>query len=269
MDEAPELRSQEPVVFFVHVMKTGGTTVIQSLLKKYPRGSYYPEDGVDGMMIEAKGLTRSFSRLTPERRAALRWISPHLPLSVATRFRSEEERPVAIAMVLRDGVERAVSHLRNLSRRFNHDYTYQELIDLPVLRDFFFSNHQTRVLSVGEAGWQDWDRSIEALTILQLGIDKFESSFEVKPVVEADLERAIAGLHEVDVLGIQSEFDDWWQRSRKKFNWPKESSAPANVTSKLETGKAPPIPDSVIEELRERNQLDMRLYAAARNLLKS
>ena len=260
--------SEDPVVFFVHVMKTGGTTVIQSLLHQYPKGSRYPEEGEDEMFIAAKGLTENLFGLSEERRLSLRWISPHMPLSAAIKFREAADRPVYITLVLRDGFDRALSHLRNVSRRFNHTYTYRQLLDIPVLRDFFFSNHQTRALSMGESGWQEWDQSIKALTMMQLGVEKARLSADISPVGTADLELAISSLHQIDVLGLQSEFDNWWQRCRSQFRWPAVPAPPVNVTSKLETATAPPIPDSVLEEIRELNALDSQLYAAASELLK-
>jgi hypothetical protein len=260
--------SEDPVVFFVHIMKTGGTPVVQIRVPQYPKGSRYPEEGEDEMFIAAKGLTENLFGLSEERRLSLRWISPHMPLSAAIKFREAADRPVYITLVLRDGFDRALSHLRNVSRRFNHTYTYRQLLDNPVLRDFFFSNHQTRALSMGESCWQEWDQSIKALTLMTLGLEQAQLAPDIAPVGPEDLEQAIDSLRHVDVLGRQSEFDNWWQRCSSQFGWPAVPAPPVNVTSKLETGTAPPIPDSVLEEIRELNALDSRLYAAADELLK-
>ena len=267
--KAPTTTIEEPVVFFVHLMKTGGTTVNLNLLGKYPGGCRYPEEGVDAMTMEAKSLTRNLFALSEERRASLRWISPHLPLSAATRFREEMERPVSITMLLRDGLDRSVSYLRNLSLRFNHAYTYRELLDIPLLRKFFLSNHQTRALSITEANWQEWDNSMRGLFLLSLGVDKAQPISEISPVGEVDLNIAIAALSQVDVLGLQNEFDDWWQRCRQAYQWPGTPKYSANVTPAGDFGKVPPVPDSIIEELRELNALDSRLYAGASEILRS
>ena len=268
MTDQSKALSQEPLVFFIHVMKTGGTTVIQSLLQMYPKGSRYPEEGYDEVFIAAKGLTEHLFSLSEERRALLRWASPHMPLSTALKFRETLDRPVYITLVLRDGVDRALSHLRNVSRRFKHVYTNRQLMDTPVLREFFFSNHQTRALSMGESDWQEWDQCITALAMMTQGLEKARLPFDVSPVDSTDLQLAIDSLRQIDVLGLQSEFDNWWQRCRSQFGWPSAPSPPVNVTSKLETGTAPPIPDSILEEIRELNALDSQLYAAAQELLK-
>ncbi|MFT4518559.1 MAG: hypothetical protein ACI9JM_000940 [Halioglobus sp.] len=264
MTETPN----EPVVFFVHVMKTGGTTVLQSLLGTYPDGTRFPEAGVD-VLIEAKGSPQHLFNLEAQRQAALRWICPHVPYSAAARFREEQSREVPVTLVLRDGLERAVSHLKQVARRFDHAYSYQQLLDLPLLGEFFFTNHQTRALGLGESGWEEWDRCFRELITLQLHLDAPESSFEVSTVDQEHLDRALAVLPEVDVLGLQDEFDDWWLRCSKAFGWPTAPAASVNVGARLEASDAPPIPDSVIDQLRERNTLDIQLYAAARERLKA
>jgi hypothetical protein len=145
MSELPHNSPEDDVVFFVHIMKTGGTSVKRGLSDTYPVGSRFPEPRLDNA-IELKGSTEQFFGISAERRAATRWVSGHLPLSAALTFQQQESRAVAIIMLLRDGVERAVSHLRQVARRFDYKYSYRELLDLPVLGDYFFSNHQTRAL---------------------------------------------------------------------------------------------------------------------------
>lgn len=267
MSETPGPGSGEPIVFFVHVMKTGGSTVLQSLLNTYPQGSRFPETGVDAM-FEAKGSPAQLFNMPAARRQALRWVSPHAPLSAARRFAQEEQRPVAVTLILRDGLSRAVSHIRQVSRRFDHAYSYRELLDLPLLGEFFFSNHQTRALGIEESGWQEWEQCFQALAFLPQYLEGSAASFAVSPLAEAHLERAVAGLDQVDVLGLQDDFDDWWRRCRESFGWPGAPTASANVGNEQESRPAPPIPDDILDELRRRNALDTRLYDAARARLK-
>ena len=253
----------ERVVFFVHVMKTGGSTALRQLLRTYPEDTRYPLPGVFGA-IEEKGLVGSLAKVDPERRERLRWIAPHVPLSVALDYREHAGRPVAVTLVLRDGFSRALSHLRQVSRRFEHQYSYRELLDLPFLGDFFLSNHQTRVLGSGAETWPLWDDCVRSLAELPRGFDEPGSTPAVSPVDDAVLEQAIANLGAVDVLGLQDEFGAWWQACREAFDWPEAPTHSVNVGSAQETAPPPPIPDAILDELRERNALDTRLYAAAR-----
>lgn len=253
----------ERVVLFVHVMKTGGTTALRHLRNHYPEHTRYPLPGVLEK-LEEKGFVSSLAGLDPQRRERLRWIAPHVPLSAALDYRASAPRPVAITLVLRDGFSRALSHLRQVSRRFEHQYSYRELLDLPFLGEFFLSNHQTRVLGSGPETWPLWDDCVQALTDLPAGFAEPAATPRVTPVDAATLEQAIARLPEVDVLGLQDAFGDWWQACRDAFGWPAQPGRSVNVGAEQETVPPPPIPDAILDELRERNALDSRLYAAAR-----
>ncbi len=88
------------IVFFVHVMKTGGTTVLQSLRRTYPAEARYPEGGIDSL-ISSKGSPQALFDLDAQRREGLRFIAPHVPLSAALQFQREAQRNVNITLVLR------------------------------------------------------------------------------------------------------------------------------------------------------------------------
>jgi len=267
MSELPGNTSEDEVVFFVHVMKTGGTSVKRGLPDGYASGSRFPEPRSDNA-IKFKGSTEHFFGMSAERRAATRWVSGHLPLSAALKFREEETRPVSIISLLRDGSERAVSHLRQVARRFDYKYSYRELLNLPLLGDYFFSNHQTRALGIGEPGWEEWDRCFHAMITLESLLEAAERSLSITSVSEVDLQRAVSALSQINVLGLQHDFDNWWQRCSDRYDWPSTPPPPANVGADRESTNAPPIPENILGELRERNELDCRLYAAAQNSLR-
>ncbi len=253
------------IVFFVHVMKTGGTTALQSLRRTYPAEARYPEGGIDSL-IAAKGAPQALFDLEAQRREGLRFIAPHVPLSAALQFQREAQRNVNITLVLRDGLDRAVSHLRQVARRFDYAYSYRELLDLPLLGNFFFSNHQTRALTAGVNDWPLWEACFSALGMLESYLDGELDSFAVAPVPESGLPVAIASLGALDVLGLQEDFDNWWQRCHRRYGWSQTPIADVNVGAAQEPAEAPSIPASILDELRERNRLDTQLYAAARKL---
>jgi hypothetical protein len=228
MLQTPNTSQKNKMVFFVHVMKTGGTSVRNSLFNFYPEDVRYPSPARDDPFT-AKASTRSLLNLSTERRNTLQFVSTQMPLSVALQFREETDPPTAITMVLRDGLERAISHLNQLSRRFNHAYSYRQLLDLPLLRDIFLSNHQTRMLSMGTSGWDEWDSSCMALIMLDQHLEKPDNPMQVSRVTEADLQTALEALPKVDVLGLQSESGAWWQQCQARFGWPQETRTRANT----------------------------------------
>lgn len=254
------------VVFFVHIMKTGGSTALNTLMKFYSKPCRYPRPGMFGA-IEEKGLTASLLAVEPERALALRWIAPHVPLSLAIDHRASSEHPVAITLVLRDGLSRALSHLRQVSRRFDHRYSYRELLDLPLIGEFFLANHQTRVLGMGREGWPFWDSCIRGLAEMPRAFEEPGSAPAVPPVDDALFETALARLDEVDILGLQDDFSGWWRACQAQFDWPDEPTERVNVGDSQEKEPPPPIPGDIMDELRRRNLLDQRLYEAARDKL--
>jgi hypothetical protein len=248
-------------------MKTGGSTVSRRLRQVYPVESRFPVSRAPGMM-NAKGSPSYLIDLPAQQRDALRWLCPHMPFSVATHFQTLVPQQVSTTVLLRDGLDRAISHLSQVSRRLKHAYTYRQLLDAPVLGEFFFSNHQTRAMAAGPSAWDEWERCFTALWRLEDHLADPDSSFPVSSVGPADFEVARETLSQVDVLGFQDEFSDWWQRCRQRYGWPGEPAA-ENVGAEKETGPAPPITDAIIGELRERNELDSQLYNAAKDLVKS
>ena len=248
-------------------MKTGGSTASRRLRQIYPVETRFPVSRAPGMM-NAKGSPSYLFDLPAEQREALRWLCPHMPFSVARHFQSLVQQPVSTTVLFRDGLDRAISHLLQVSRRLNHAYTYRQLLDVPVLGEFFFSNHQTRAMAIGQSSWGEWERCFAALWMLEDHLADPEPPFAISSLEPSDFEIARESLAQVDVLGLQDEFSDWWQRCRLRYGWPGEPPA-ENVGAAKETGRAPPITDDIMGELRERNELDSRLYSAARELLKS
>ncbi len=255
------------VVFHVHLMKTAGSTVNDSLMDFYRPVSRYVQAETMMEAAHMKASPQLLFNLPAKRRDQLRYISAHMPLSAAFRYRDESARPVSITLLLRDGFERAVSHLVHLARQLDFAFSYRELMDDPVLGEYFLSNHQTRALATCESAWSEWQRCFDRILFLKLHLETPTANFTVSAVTESDLARAISDLPKLDVLGLQSEFENWWRRCHARVGWPLAHSAPTNVGSRKHKRAAPQIPGSVLDELRERNRLDARLYAAAGELL--
>ena len=239
--------------------------MLQSLRRTYPAKARYPEGGIDSLIL-SKGSPQALFDLDAQRREGLRFIGPHVPLSAALQLQREAQSNVNITLVLRDGLDRAVSHLRQVARRFNYAYSYRALLDLPLLGKLCLSNHPTRVLTAGVNDWPLWEACFSALGMLESYLDGEVESFAVAPVPESALPMAIASFGALDVLGLQGDFDNWWQRCHRRYGWPQAPVPDANVGAAQEPAQAPSISVSILDELRERNRLDTQLYAAARKL---
>ncbi|MCB1706588.1 MAG: hypothetical protein KDI17_17110 [Halioglobus sp.] len=256
-------------VFHIHLMKTAGTTVNSSLRDFYPPALRYVQAEQVAEAIRMKTSPELLLGLPAERRAALRFINAHMPLTVARRYREATDTRVVITLLLRDGLDRAVSNLRHLARQLDFTYSYRELLDDPVLGGFFLTNHQTRALGMSgsDAQWDEWQRCFGCLLYLRMYMKSPDARFPVSAVDGADLQRAVAALADIDVLGLQSGFDAWWRSCHARLGWPAVHHPPVNVGAEKARVVAPKIPADVMDELRDRNKLDAQLYAAAAELL--
>ncbi|WP_192180067.1 sulfotransferase family 2 domain-containing protein [Mesorhizobium amorphae] len=87
-----------PLIFFVHVPKTAGSTVNSYLMKLLPDGSIHSE----GWFYDDANMHRL---------DALSWVSGHIPYSVAsTRIRQFTNRRVEYFACVRDPTDRVRSH---------------------------------------------------------------------------------------------------------------------------------------------------------------
>src|SRR5215471_6192155 len=101
--------------FFVHVMKTAGTTFVLQLGSEFPGSAMYPTGGIDWHDPNDVAPYMSVPRLLalpPERRAQIRMYSGHFPYFACEQVDSQ----LVTLTLLRDPVERVVSMLKQLKR---------------------------------------------------------------------------------------------------------------------------------------------------------
>jgi serine O-acetyltransferase len=270
--------------FFVHLMKTGGTSFAFQLQRQFDSNEVYPSKGADrGDEADIAGYVSvsRLLRLSPERRAAIRVYTGHFPFVASELL----DLDLVTMTLLRDPVERTISvlkHFKRLSRRY-HSHELDDIYADPFVFAHFIENHQTRMFSVTA------DDKPEAFgsnmsywaTASLLGLGKPPSDDdEVRD--EIDRERAVAAaessivdesrfkvaiehLEKVDVIGFTEHYDAFIAELRERFGW-----WPAGLDTK---GKANLSREGwdVSPGLRDRiaadNAYDVELYRHARELV--
>jgi hypothetical protein len=109
--------SDPPKFFFVHVMKTGGTSLVFPLLREFPRDAVYPSAVRDRRHpndAEPYISIADVSALTAARRADIRVYAGHFPFMV----RDLIDGDVTTLTLLRDPVDRTVSLLKHFKRLY-------------------------------------------------------------------------------------------------------------------------------------------------------
>lgn len=242
-------------ILFVHVMKTGGTTLFQQLREQYGDALWPSAQDLqfEGPRLDVRHhLSIPYLAALPEeRRGAIRVYMAHLPYA-AREVLPPGTRTVS---VLRDPVERTISLLRQFRRRppwlpegarrpTLAEATLDEVYAHPAVFAPLVLNHQTKIFAMRRSA----------------GAERY---LDVVDVDQADLEVAKANVAALDVVGVMERYDDFLDDLQVAFGWEVDRSVRANVT--------PPDDEPVGSALRERiaadNALDIALYEHAARLV--
>lgn len=247
-----------PPVLFVHIMKTGGTTVVRNLRETYPLDQIYPSGALD-LQHDAGGdldLAHHLSipyvlGLPPERRRSIRVYIGHFPYVLRELLGIE----MRAATVLRDPVERTVSLLHQLKRaqpweadsgrRPVADRSLEGLYEDPAVFGPLILDHQTKVLSMTPA-------------------DNPRTYTDVIDVDGSRLARAKASLAEMDVVGTTESFPAFLADTEAHFGWKVVRGARKNATPQEDR-------EVVTAAFRRRiakdNAIDVELHRHAQELV--
>ena len=221
----------EPLLAFVHIPKTAGTTVSYVMWRQFPRGEAID---IDGSTVEE--ANRRWNAMAPEQRARVRCIRGHLPFAPelfaprATRFFT----------ILRDPVQRVVSeYYYNLTGPKRMLYAPLDR-DRMTLDQFVRSelsvqvhNGQTRMLAGAKT--------------------------DVTPRELLDL--AIANLHRhMAVVGITECLDGTLLLCRAVLGWRYVIYRSVNLTPRRPALEA--ISPATLSTIEQANTLDRELYRA-------
>ena len=225
--------------FFVHVMKTGGTTFAQHLHANFLREQRYPLADQGVKRQQEYYLIDEVRALTPEQRATIRLYAGHFPYVVSDLVAAD-----VTLTILRDPVERTVSFLRHC-KRYHERMRDMELEEIYVdgwMHPLCIRNYQTKMF---------------AMTL----DDKLESHLDVIEIDAARFDIALATLERVDVLGLNDRYEEFVAEVRNRFGW-KIGPAPDLRVSTEDWD----VSSSFHARIAEENAADVAFYAAARKL---
>lgn len=251
--------SVEPLdrpVFFIHVMKTGGTTVFRYLRENFELDQLYPyrklDIQLDGDVVDLNHHLRLpyLLGLSEERRRQIRVYSGHFP-SVTPELLGGDFLTVTI---LRDPVERTISLLRQLTRatqwldptdRPPLELPLEEVYHHPAVFEPLIHDHQTKVFSMRAS-------------------DQPDSYRDVMDVDEKRLALAKRNLMQVDVLGLTEGYDDFLDDLGSRTGWHLQRGLQKNAAPRED---APRVVDSLRRRIAADNAMDVELYSFAKDLL--
>jgi hypothetical protein len=267
-----------PQLFVVHLMKTGGTTLLVHILANVerervwgiaPRGT----DLFDRIALYC-GI-EPLRALSPAEADRYQVFSGHVPFVAVDVV----ARPgMVVATVLRDPVTRTISYLRQCARDHpeHRGRPLEAIYEDPYFHPRTIRNHQTKMLGMSleqaltPTPPSPWASDDMAEALVQSGY--FETAQFVAdhldlpmhravPVDEGTLAAARANIERADVLGLREDYDSFLVRLGERMGWSIEPGVRANVGLRAE------VPDSFRRRIEDDNTLDRELYEHARSLL--
>ncbi len=224
--------------FFVHLQKTGGTTLIHRLPRRFRLHEIYP-DASDGAIETAVISVDHLRDRWRARGHEIRIVTGHFPLCTAELLGAR----CRTMTVLREPVERTLSYLRHHRQATPADRSksLEEIYDDPFRFDGLIHNHMVKMLSLTVDTMTDG-----ALTHADLGSE--------------DLEKAEENVRRMDVVGLQERFETFWDELRIRFEWQLGDPVRSNQTEQV------PVSRAFRERIARENELDIELYQYARDL---
>lgn len=229
----------EPTFFFIHVMKTAGTTFVAHLDRIFPPEQVYPNDCYPGSPAARYIRVPLLAELTAEQRAGIRLYRGHLPMFAADIVGADH-----MLTLLREPIDRAISHLLHAARltpRFE-GRSLEAVYEDEMQHRGFFVDHQVKQFALRA---DDGAKS----NMFHLTID--EDRFRL----------AVENLERLSVLGLTERWDEFLAELSRRFGW---------AFHPLDAMQVNPGPREIPAALRRRiiddNAADIEFYEVARKL---
>lgn len=225
--------------FFMHVMKTAGTSFAQHIQKCFGPDEVYPFiDGID-QTASYLDYTR-YPSVDEDVRAHLRIVIGHFPYIAADLIGADVN-----LTLLRAPIDRLISQLAHTQRHMAPDMTLEEIYQYdganPLTGDpqpDLFKNFQARL---------------------------FARTTECGPlptVDEAAFQRAVSNLESMTVVGLTESYQQFLDELTARFGWP--SAPPVRLQVAPEPVSIDP---SFRRRLERENEADLEFYRLACDLV--
>lgn len=247
--------AEAPTLLFLHLPKSGGTTLRHVLERQFPPdrslAAYPTPESHADTRRGRRTIPPALRGLTPEARSRFRLVSGHFSYGLHELFAG----PCRYLTFLREPVERVVSlyyHARSHPDHAMHSLIHDEGLSLAdLLREDLnaleYDNAQTREV---------------------FGLE-LEEPFRRAVAQDADgvLRQAVRHLDEhFDAVGVMEAFDASLLVAARRFGWRDVHYTVRNVTSR--PSRRPEDAAEVRRMIRQHNRLDEQLHAYARQRLR-
>lgn len=229
--------SEELKYYYFHIPKTGGMSVHDYLYDNVLEGELLP-----GYLIEDLISTNSSN---------FKYISGHfhsLPLN-------QTNREFRISTVLRNPIDRSVSHFEHAQRDCN--VPFHKYVKGFSFEDFIYSTTAVHMLG---------NRQARMLAELSLKADKFTTSLNVTKISDEELyDLAMDALSKMELVGITERLEDFIAQLSKKWSLPMPTKE--YRVNRRPDKKPSELSDQVIVKINEMCSVDIKIYEHIKNSL--
>lgn len=235
--------------FFVHMMKTGGTTFSQRALANFSPDEVFPTPAYDEVGVTARASLSYLREVAQDDRRRVRFFSGHYP-AMAIDLVGGDIRTMTL---LREPVARTVSFLRQAKRERTLSYIEPDrTIDDDAPLEVIYENH-----FAFEAFIHNHQAKLFALT----PDDAPDNYMHFLDVDAARLEHAKRRLESIDLIGLNERFVDFVAGAEAQFGWVLPTVADKNVSEDQYA-----VSEALRARIVEDNRAEVEFYEYAREL---
>jgi len=237
--------------FFIHLVKTAGTSLRKRLEHQFGETAIYP-NASDVNRAEYFSIERVRERMQA-RGDEIRVVTGHFPLCTAEILGDD----FTTLTIVREPVDRILSHLHHHRAWTPSDRneSLEEIYSDPQVFHGLVHNHMVKMFSLTPE---------EAQRAKELQLAGMLSRVEF---TQERLDRAKAGLASVDAVGLHERVDDFFDELGFRFGWdlgpPQHEMLADPITKSRDWAE---VSDSFRSRLAEDNAMDIELYRFAQRL---
>jgi hypothetical protein len=233
--------TQEKSIIFLHIPKASGSTLHNIIERQYPSEVIYSIDG-----LNVRDSTNQFKALPEEQRREIKVLKGHMSFGLHEYL----PRPSTYITMLRDPIDRVISHYYYVIRNPQHQLHKQVKDENLTLQEYVSSGITTEVNN-------SQTRILAAIDQSKVGFDK---------ITEAAFKTAKQNLKtHFSVIGVTEKFDETLLLLKKVFDWKTPFYIRENVTKNRQSKQS--LPQETLEIIQRYNQLDIQLYQYAQHQL--
>jgi hypothetical protein len=236
-----EKKANKTTVFFLHIPKCAGSTLSFEIIKnQYKSGKYvfFYDQGYPVMVDRLKGMSRAEQR-------KIECIAGHFFFGIQEYYIA---RPVTFITILRDPIERVISHYYFVLRSNTH-YLHKAVTQNNLTLKEYVVNKLSTELNNGQA---------RILAGLEWNVPYGECPQALLDKAKENLETHFIA------VGLTEKFDEFLRLLNHKLGWDTHVQKKQNVgKNRL---KRADIDNETLAIIEKYNQLDIQLYQYAQDL---